>query len=160
GYGLGYKAQAAAYLLLVTDRYPNTDPTALLASVPRPPVHPVHLVGDSEDLRRSRVTVFFRLPLAIPHLVWLFLCALLVWALSIGQWLVTLIAGRPWRPLHRFFSAWVRYAIHVYGFLFLVANPFPGFTGRFGTYPVDLVLPEAGRQNRWKTLFRGLLALP
>ena len=37
----------------------------------RPAPHPVHLVGDSEDLRRSRVTVFFRLPLAIPHLVWL-----------------------------------------------------------------------------------------
>jgi Domain of unknown function (DUF4389) len=160
GYGLGYKAQAYAYFLLVTDRYPNTDPTALLTSVPRPPLHPVHLVGDSEDLRRSRVTVFFRLPLAIPHLVWLILWSILVWILSIVQWLVTLIAGRPWRPLHRFFSAWVRYAFHVYAFLFLVANPFPGFTGTFGTYPLDLVLPEAGRQNRWKTLFRGLLALP
>ena len=160
GYGLGYKAQAAAYFLLVTERYPNSDPTALLATVERPPVHPVHMVGDSEDLRRSRLTVFFRFPLAIPHLVWLILWSILVWALSIVQWLVTLIAGRPWRPLNRFFSSWIRYAFHVYAFLFLVANPFPGFTGRFGTYPLDLVLPEPAKQNRWKTLFRGLLAFP
>lgn len=160
GYGLGYKAQATAYLLLVTDRYPNSDPTALLTTVPRPPLHPVHMVGDSEDLRRSRVTVFFRFPLAIPHLVWLILWSILVWALSVVQWLVTLIAGRPWGLLNRFFSAWVRYTFHVYAFLFLAANPFPGFTGKFGTYPLDLVLPAPERQNRWKTLFRGLLAIP
>src|SRR5205085_11769460 len=29
-YGIGYSAQSLAYLLLVTDRYPNSDPTALL----------------------------------------------------------------------------------------------------------------------------------
>src|SRR5204862_6986069 len=69
-YGLGYSAQVLAYLLLVTDRYPSADPTALLAHVQRPPEHPVHLVGDPEDLRRSRVTVFFRLPLAAPHIAW------------------------------------------------------------------------------------------
>ena len=69
-YSVGYTAQMLAYLLLVTDRYPNADPTAMLADVPRPPQHVVHLVGDADDLRFSRVTVFFRLPLAIPHLVW------------------------------------------------------------------------------------------
>ena len=33
----------------------------------------------------------------------------------------------------------------------LAANPFPGFTGGPGSYPLDLVLPAPGRQNRWKT---------
>ena len=36
-YGVGYNAQALAYLLLVTDRYPNADPTAMLEGVERPP---------------------------------------------------------------------------------------------------------------------------
>ena len=71
GYSLGYRAQLLAYLLLVTERYPNSDPHALLATAEAPPLHPVHVVGDSTDLRRSRVTVLFRLPLVIPHLVWL-----------------------------------------------------------------------------------------
>ena len=41
--GVGYSAQMLAYLLLVTDRYPNADPTAMLATVERPPQHPVYL---------------------------------------------------------------------------------------------------------------------
>ena len=104
-YGVGYGAQVRAYTLLITDIYPSTDPTALLQSVTRPPEHPVHLVGDAHDLRRSRLTVFFRLPLVIPHLVWLYL-----WSApraprsTILQWFVTLLAmvtaGRA--VLHRF----------------------------------------------------------
>jgi hypothetical protein len=159
-YALGYKAQLLAYLLLVTDRYPNADPTALLADVERPTPHPVHLVGDSEDLRRSRLTVFFRLLLAIPHLIWLFLWSIAAVLVTIVQWFVTLITGRPAAGLHAFLSAWLRYGFHVYAYLFLVANPFPGFDGRFGVYPLDLVLPPPSPQDRWKTLFRFFLAIP
>jgi hypothetical protein len=42
----------------------------------------------------------------------------------------------------------------------LVANPFPGFVGREGTYPVDLAVDEPATQHRLKTFFRLLLALP
>jgi Domain of unknown function (DUF4389) len=159
-YGLGYRAQALAYVLLVTERYPNSDPHLLLSGLEPPPLHPVRLEGDALDLRRSRVTVFFRLPLLIPHLVWLGLWGVLAGLTLILQWFVTLFAGRPAAAFHRFLSAYVRYAFHVYAFGSLAANPFPGFTGRAGAYPLDLVLPEPGRQNRWKTLFRGILVVP
>jgi hypothetical protein len=159
-FGLGYRAQALAYLLLVTERYPNSDPHALLSGVEPPPLHPVRLEGDSLDLRRSRVTVFFRLPLLIPHLVWLTLWGIVAVIVLILQWFVTLFAGRPATVFHRFLSAYIRYAFHVYAFGSLAANPFPGFTGKPGVYPLDLVLPEPARQNRWKTLFRGFLAFP
>src|SRR5262249_19627868 len=42
----------------------------------------------------------------------------------------------------------------------LAANPFPGFVGESGRYPLDLALPAPAPQNRWKTLFRLLLAFP
>src|SRR5262249_34886884 len=129
-------------------------------SVEPPPVHPVHLEGDALDLRRSRITVFFRLPLLVPHLVWLTLWGVLAVLAVIVQWFVTLFAGRPARALHRFLSSYVRYAFHVYPFGSLAANPFPGFTGKPGVYPLDLVLPEPARQNRWKTFFRGVLVVP
>ncbi len=69
GYSLGYGAQANAYFLLLTDRYPNSDPDAIgpewsLTS------HQLQLEL-SDDGRRSRLTVFFRLLLALPHFVWL-----------------------------------------------------------------------------------------
>jgi hypothetical protein len=159
-YSVGYSSQMLAYLLFVTERYPNADPTALLEGVGRPPEHPVRLVGDPHDLRRSRVTVFFRVLLALPHLVWLVLWAVAIVFAVIANWFVTLITGTPARPLHRFVAAWIRYRLHVYAFLYLVANPFPGFTGEAGTYPLDLVVPEPERQNRWKTFFRIPLAIP
>ena len=160
-YAVGYGAQVAAYVLLLTDRYPNADPTALLESVERPPEHPVRLIGDAHDLRRSRLTVFFRLPLAIPHIVWLALWTIAAALLGIVNWFATVITGAPPRSFHRFFAAYVRYELHVYAFLYLAANPFPGFTGEAGRYPLDLVLPaEPQRQNRWKTAFRVVLVIP
>jgi Domain of unknown function (DUF4389) len=159
-YSVGYSAQMLAYLLLVTDRYPNADPTAMLEGVDRPPEHVVRLVGDPHDLRRSRVTVFFRLLLALPHIVWLALWSVLLVFAVIANWFVTLFAGSPAASLHRFTCAWVRYRLHVYAFLYLAANPFPGFTGLPGTYALDLELPGPERQSRWKTGFRIVLVVP
>jgi hypothetical protein len=159
-YSVGYSAQMLAYLLLLTDRYPNADPTAMLAGVERPPQHPVHLVGDSQDLRRSRVTVFFRLLLALPHLIWLALWTIAAILVTILNWFVTLFAGTPAAAFHQFLSRYVRYELHVYAFLYLAANPFPGFTGEAGSYPLDLQLPGRARQNRWKTGFRLFLVIP
>ncbi len=160
-YAIGYTAQTTAYLLLVTDRYPNADPTEMLVAVTdRPPRHPVRVVGDPYDLRRSRLTVFFRLLLSIPHLIWLTLWSVAAILTAIAQWFVTLVRGTPAGGLHRFLTAYVRYRLHVYAYLMLVGNPFPGFTGTAGTYPLDLEVEGPQRQNRWKTGFRILLAIP
>jgi hypothetical protein len=132
----------------------------MLAGLEPPPPHPVHIEGDALDLRRSRMTVFFRLPLLIPLLVWLVLWTIPAVLAVILQWFVTLAAGRPATSFHRFLSRYIRYAFHVYAFGAIAANPFPGFTGLPGIYPLDLVLPEPGRQSRWKTLFRIFLVIP
>src|SRR5690606_24946810 len=67
-YCIGYAAQAYGYLVLLTGRYPNSAPAI---SRPWPqPEHPVRATV-ADDLRRNRLTVFFRLLLALPHLVWL-----------------------------------------------------------------------------------------
>ncbi|MDX6399256.1 MAG: hypothetical protein QOJ43_2664 [Gaiellaceae bacterium] len=156
-YGIGYTAQASAYTLLLTDRYPNADPDELGPTWSLPP-HPVRLLLD-DDGRRSRLTVAFRLLLVLPHLVWLLLWSVAASLAAIANWFVALVRGRSAAPLHRFLAAYTRYSVHVSGFLFLVANPFPGFTGAPG-YPVDVAIEEPESQNRWITLFRILLALP
>jgi hypothetical protein len=156
-YGVGYTAQAYAYLLLLTDRYPNSDPDAIGPAWELPP-HPVRLEL-TDDGSRSRLTVFFRLLLAIPHFVWLTLWSVAAFLAAIGNWIVALVRGRSAEPLHRFLAAYVRYYTHVNAFLFLVANPFPGFTGTPG-YPVDVSTGEVERQNRLITLFRIFLGIP
>lgn len=159
-YSVGYNAHVLAYALLVTDRYPNADPTAMLTDVARPPQHPVYLVGDAHDLRHSRVLVFFRLPLAIPHLVWLALWTVAAFVVALVDWFATLVRGTPPQALQHFLARYVRYTLHVSAFITLAANPFPGFAGREGLYPLDVVLPEPQRQNRWITAFRIVLAIP
>jgi Domain of unknown function (DUF4389) len=157
-YGLRYGAQTWGYLLFLTDRYPDADPSKPPASQPTPS-KPVGL-RVAGDLRRSRLTVFFRLLLTIPHFVWLALWGVAVFVTLIVGWFATLITGRLPEALHRFIAAYVRYVTHVYAFLTLVANPFPGFAGTAESYPVDVEIAPPAPQNRWKTLFRLLLAIP
>ena len=116
--------------------------------------------SSTDRLERSRLTVFFRLLLAIPHLIWLLLWSVLALLAVLVAWVVALVIGRVPRALHRFIAAWVRYAMHVVAFLFLVGGPFPGFVGAAGSYPVDLAIDPPQRQRRLVTLFRGLLAIP
>jgi hypothetical protein len=157
-YALSYGAQFWAYAFLLTDRYPDSDP---LAAVPDLPARsdPIHLEL-ADDLRRSRLTVFFRLLLALPHLIWLELWGILMIVCAIVNWFATLFAGRSPAWLHRFLSAYLRYANHVYAFLYLIGNPFPGFVGKSGSYPFEIVVAPRRRQNRWKTGFRIVLAIP
>jgi hypothetical protein len=157
-YVIGYSAQVFGYLFLLTDRYPNSDPAVYeSANVFRD--DPIRLPVE-DDLRRSRLTVLFRLPLAIPHFVWVVLWGIAIFFCAIANWFATLIRGRSPGGLHRFLSRYVRYVTHVYAFVQLVGSPFPGFTGRAGSYPIDVEIDPPERQNRWVTGFRLILAIP
>jgi Domain of unknown function (DUF4389) len=113
-----------------------------------------------DDLRRSRLTVFFRLLLVIPHLLWLYFWAWAFFAVLIFNWFATLFAGRTEEDVHSFMGRWVRYTTHIHAYLFLAANPWPRFSGRPRTYPVDLELDPPAPQHRLVTLFRIVLVIP
>jgi hypothetical protein len=157
-YGIAYGAQLWAYLFLLTDRYPDSDPLRALPELParRDPID----VQAGGELRRSRLTVFFRALLALPHLVWLTLWGLIVLLAAIVSWFATLFAGRTPPALHNFIARFVRYQVHVYAFLYLIGNPFPGFTGAPASYPVEASIAAPRTQNRWKVGFRVILAIP
>jgi hypothetical protein len=157
-YGLRYNAQALGYLVLLTDRYPNSDPSSPPADLPA--ARPAVQIRVDDDLRRSRLTVFFRFLLFLPHLVWLLLWSIPVFFVLIASWVVALAIGRVPSGFHRFISAFLRYYAHVVSYLFIIANPFPGFTGAPGVYPVDLEIDPPQPQQRWKTLLRFFLAIP
>lgn len=122
--------------------------------------HPVTL-HVYDDLRRSRLTVFFRPFLCFPHFFWFGLWSIAVLPSLFANWLVALIIGRPSYSLNRFFSAYLRYWSHLLSFLLLIANPFPGFLGKRGWYPVELELPVwPDKQRRLGILIRAILVYP
>lgn len=158
-YGLSYSAQLDAYLFLLTDVYPDSNPLTALSDLPSRGGDPIELELDA-GLERSRLTVFFRLLLAIPHLIWLTLWGIVAYLAAIVNWFATLAGGVSPLALHRFLAAYLRYQNHVCAYLFLIADPFPGFTGQPGSYPVDVRIEDPRPQNRWKVFFRLFLGLP
>lgn len=157
-WSVGFGAQLWAYLLVLTSSYPDPDPAVALGELPRRS-DPVGFAAGG-DLRRSRLTVFFRLPLAVPHLVWLALWSVVALLAAIANWVATLAQGRSPAPLHRFLSAYLRYLAHVYAFLWLIGNRFPGFVGAAGSYDAEAAIAPPQAQNRWSVGFRLLLVLP
>ena len=134
----------------------------MLASVDGRREHPVRLVGDAHDLRRSRLTVFFRLPLAIPHLVWLAALGDRRRRRRDRQLVRDAVPRTPPRgvpPLPRARTSATRCTSTRSSTL--AANPFPGFVGDAGQLSArPRAAGEPQRQSRWKTCFRIFLAIP
>ena len=159
-WSLGYSGQAWAYVFLLTDRYPSSDSFQHLETVPAPEAEGRARLVNTDDLQRSRLTVFFRLLFAFPHLAWLLLWTVPALLAALANWVVTLVRARPVEPFVRFLSAYVRYYVHVASYVHLLGERFPGFTGEAGSYEVDTRLTVAERQNRWVTGFRIVLVIP
>jgi hypothetical protein len=121
--------------------------------------HPIQLVVE-DDLERSRLTVFFRLLLAIPHFIWMYLWNIAVTIVGIINWFATLFMGHSPESLHRFIERFTRYQTHLFAYLGFVADPYPPFLGEEGSYPVDLRVGPPVEQNRLTVFFRLILWLP
>ena len=121
--------------------------------------HPIRLIVN-DDLQRTRLTVFFRLILAIPLLLWFTLWAVIATLALIANWIATLISGRSPEGLHNFLATFLRFTTHVRAYILLIADPYPPFSGAEGRGVVDVSIEPAARQSRWKIFFRFLLAYP
>ena len=121
--------------------------------------HPIGLIVD-DDLRRNRLTVFFRLLLAIPQLIWLYFFGIVAAFALLFAWIVAVFTGRVPDSQHNLLARYQRLTTHVAAYTLLIANPWPPFGGSPGTYPIDLRVEEAAPQSRLTVFFRGLLAIP
>jgi hypothetical protein len=121
--------------------------------------HPIGLIVE-DDLRRNRLTVFFRLLLAIPQMIWLSIWGIVVYIAIVIAWFAALFTGRVPDRLHAFIARYLRAGTHLSAYIFLLADPWPPFGGDPGTYPVDLRVDGAAPQSRLSVFFRILLAIP
>jgi hypothetical protein len=123
--------------------------------------HPIRL-RITDDLRRTRLTAFFRLFLALPHFLWVALLGVIAVFAVIGNWFATLFTGRSPDGLHNFLAGFLRYTTHVTAYVFLIADPYPGFylINPKEDYPIDLEIDPPAMQNRWTVAFRIILAIP
>jgi hypothetical protein len=112
--------------------------------------------------KRSRLTTFFRVLLAIPHVIFLYFYGLAAGIVVIIAWFALLFTGRYPQGMYDFVAGSLRYSTRVYGYLWLLNDEYPPFSGDAATpYPVDLIIgPPKPEYSRLKVLFRIILAIP
>jgi hypothetical protein len=121
--------------------------------------HPIGLIVE-DDLRRNRLTVFFRLLLAIPQVIWISIWSIVAYLAIVIAWFAALILGRVPDGLHEFIGRYLRAVTHLSAYIFLLADPWPPFGGSPGRYPVDLRVDPPAAQSRLTVFFRVVLAIP
>jgi hypothetical protein len=107
-------------------------------------------------LRRSRLSVVFRLPLALPFAVLVAAWVPLAAAAVVAAWVAALAVGHAPAALHRFLLAFVGATLRLGAWLSLVTDRYPRVRDAHGA---SLVAPLEA-QPRLVTLFRPLLAVP
>lgn len=117
-YYLRWRVRAVSYVALLRDEYPP------FGDGP----YPVSLELSPPESSRDRVTVAFRLILAIPHLV--AICFLgLAWALAtIVAWFAILFTGRYPSALYDFAVGVLRWNVRVEAYLLLLRDEYPPFS--------------------------------
>jgi hypothetical protein len=117
-YYLRWRARAVAYVMLLRDEFPPFGDGAYGARLTLAPA----------PAERDRLTVAFRVLLAIPHFV--AVCVLgVAWIVAtIVAWGAILLNGRHPEPLYRFGAGVMRWELRVEAYVLLLHDEYPPFT--------------------------------
>ena len=109
---------------------------------------------------QSRVTVIFRVILAIPQFIVLFFLGIAAFVVTVIGWFAALVTGELPEFAHTFLSGVIRWEIRVNAYMFLLTDAYPPFSLEDVEYPVRTILPARGPLNRVSVFFRIILAIP
>jgi hypothetical protein len=112
--------------------------------------------------RRNRLTAFFRLILAIPLAIWLYLYGIVAYVAIVIAWFAIVITGRYPKALYDFVAGFTRTLALATAYAALLSDPYPPFAaGPDNAYPVRMQFAgPLESYSRLKTFFRVLLAIP
>ena len=115
---LRWRVQAIAYMMLLVDEYPP------FGDAP----YPAELVLAPPPAARNRVSVGFRLLLALPQLIVVALLGVLWLPMTIVAWLSIVLAGRMPEALYEFSAGMLRWTTRVEGYVLLLYDDYPPFS--------------------------------
>jgi hypothetical protein len=123
--------------------------------------YPVTFEADYVE-QRSRLTAFFRLLLAVPLMIWLYLYAIVAYVAMAIAWFAIVITGKYPQALYDFVAGFTRFVTRFTAYTALLCDPYPAFGGADDpNYPVRMSFAgPLERYSRLKTFFRGIIAIP
>src|SRR5207302_882634 len=108
---------------------------------------------------QSRLTVLFRIFMALPHLVVLVLLGIAAYVVAIIGWFGALFTGRLPVFAADFLLGYLRWQTRASAYMVLLTDVYPPFSLEDADYPVR-VAAMPGRLNRLAVLFRLFLLIP
>jgi len=112
-----WRVRALAYLMLLEDAYPPFGDAAYPASVD---------IGDPPT--RDRLTIAFRIILAIPHFIVLAFLLFAWWFTAIFSWFAILLSGNYPEGLYNFGAGCLRWMARVEAYMLLLVDDYPPFS--------------------------------
>jgi Domain of unknown function (DUF4389) len=111
--------------------------------------------------RRSRLTTFFRILLAIPLFIWLALWGILTYITVVIAWFAIVITGHYPTGLYNFNAGFLKVATQATGYSMLLCDGYPPFTPDNSAYPIQMDFEgPLPKYSRLLTFFRFILAIP
>jgi hypothetical protein len=147
-----------------------------------PVPYPVSIAVEPKLAGRNRLTVAFRIILAIPHLIAVGGAGLglavtsgahdrtslsgetgilggVAWILAIVSWVTIVIAGEHINAIRRFSRFYLRWRVRALAYLMLLEDRYPPFGD--GPYPATITIADIeGPRHRLSVAFRVILAIP
>jgi hypothetical protein len=116
----------------------------------------------SPPVDRSRLTVFFRYFMLIPHYLFAFFYGMAAWVVLTIAWFAILFTAKFPAGMYDFIAGFLRYLTRLTAYSNLVVDEYPPFDGaEHSEYPVRARI--GARQpsySRLKCFFRWILAIP
>lgn len=123
--------------------------------------YPVRLEIDYVE-RRSRLTTFFRVFLAIPLMFVALFYGIAVGLVAIAAWFVLLFTARWPAGMYEFVAGVLRFTARANAYILLAVDPYPPFgLAPVAGHPARLhVDPPLARYSRLKVFFRPIYLIP
>jgi Domain of unknown function (DUF4389) len=123
--------------------------------------YPVSFEADYVE-KRSRLTAFFRLLLAIPVFLWLYVYGFAAFCVQVAAWFAIVITGRFPEGMYKFLADFIDVEVSATAYATLLTEPYPPFTASAKPdYPVRMYFAgPLPKYSRAKAFFRLLLAIP
>jgi hypothetical protein len=108
----------------------------------------------------SRLSTFFRLILAIPQVIVLYILFIIAEICVLIAWFAIVITGKMPRGLFDFVANVERWRANVNAYIWLLRDEYPPFSWDPGRYPVTYEADYEERRSRLTTFFRLILVIP
>jgi len=125
------------------------------------PAYPIGFEADG-PAKQSRLTVFFRILMVIPHAIILVLLGLVCSVITVVAWLVILFTGKYPAGMMEFVINVQHWTARFTGYAWLLTGTYPPFAmGPDANYPVRLsVEGQTEGRNRVTVFFRYFMIIP